>query len=101
MVHGATPDVPVHLSYEERQRIPGERNDTKAEGCVGCLLKCQSTKAMGNRWINPRKQLKTWRQNTCQNLTSEETNKLRSLRGVEVESVFGRLKVDWASADSS
>jgi hypothetical protein len=64
-------------------------------------LKEQRTKAMGNRLVNLGKQLKAWRQIACQNLPSEETNKLRSLQAVEIESVFGRLKVDWASADSS
>lgn len=40
-------------------------------------------------------QLKAWRQQASQNLTSEAGKQLRSLRGVEVESVFGRLKEDW------
>jgi Transposase DDE domain len=40
-------------------------------------------------------QLQAWRQQAKQNLTSDEGKKLRSLRGVEVESVFGRLKEDW------
>ena len=40
-------------------------------------------------------QLKAWRQLASQNLTSQEGLKLRSQRGVEVESVFGRLKEDW------
>jgi hypothetical protein len=39
--------------------------------------------------------LKIWRQQARENLTSEQGKKLRSLRGVEVESVFGRLKEDW------
>jgi hypothetical protein len=40
-------------------------------------------------------QLQAWRQQAKHNLTSDEGRKLRSLRGVEVESVFGRLKEDW------
>jgi outer membrane biosynthesis protein TonB len=73
----------------------GERRCYEAEDCTGCPLKEQCTKAMGNRRVNLGFQLKAWRQQASQNLTSEEGKKLRSLRGVEVESVFGRLKEDW------
>lgn len=79
----------------------GEKRYYDAEDCTGSPLKEQRTKAMGNRRVNLGFQLKAWRQNACQNLTSKETNKLRLLRGAEVESVFGRLKGDWASAVSS
>jgi hypothetical protein len=58
-------------------------------------LKEQCTKAKGNRRVNMAFQLQAWRQQAKQNLTSDEGKKLRSLRGVEVESVFGRLKEDW------
>jgi hypothetical protein len=79
----------------------GEKRNYEAENCIGCPLKEQFTKAMGYCRVNLSFQLKSWRQKACQNLTSEEANKLHSLRGAEVESVFGRLKADWASADSS
>jgi hypothetical protein len=58
-------------------------------------LKTQCTKAKGNRRVEISLQLKAWRQQACQNLTSQKGQKLRSQRGVEVESVFGRLKEDW------
>jgi transposase len=73
----------------------GERRCYEAEDCSGCPLKAQCTKAVGNRQVKLGMQLKTWRQQAHQNLTSEEGKKLRSQRGVEVESVFGRLKEDW------
>ena len=73
----------------------GERRCYEAEDCSGCPLKEQCTKAKGNRKVYLGFQLKAWRQQARQNLTSEEGKKLRSQRGVEVESVFGRLKEDW------
>ena len=73
----------------------GERRCYEAEDCTDCPLKAQCTKAGGNRRVNMGFQLKAWRQQASQNLTSEEGQKLRSQRGVEVESVFGRLKQDW------
>jgi transposase len=73
----------------------GERRCYEAEDCSGCPLKEQCTKAKGNRRVNMAFQLQAWRQQAKQNLTSDEGKKLRSLRGVEVESVFGRLKEDW------
>ena len=79
----------------------GEKRYYEAEDCIGCPLKERCTKVMGNCLVNLDFQLKAWRQKACHNLTSEEANKLHSLQGVEVESVFGRLKADWASADSS
>jgi transposase len=73
----------------------GERRCYEAEDCTGCHLKTQCTKAKGNRRVEISFQLKAWRQQASQNLTSDDGKKLRSLRGVEVESVFGRLKEDW------
>jgi transposase len=72
-----------------------ERRCYEAEDCAGCPLKEQCTKAKGNRRVNMAFQLKTWRQQARENLTSQQGQKLRSLRGVEVESVFGRLKENW------
>ena len=79
----------------------GEKRYYEAENCIGCPLRERCTKAMGYCRVNLGFQLKAWRQKGCQNLTSEEANKLHSLRGVEVESVFGRLKADWVPIDSS
>jgi len=73
----------------------GERRCYEAEDCTDCPLKEQCTKAKGNRKVYLGLQLKAWRQQASQNLTSEVGRRLRSQRGVEVESVFGRLKEDW------
>jgi transposase len=73
----------------------GERRCYEAEDCSGCPLKAQCTKAKGNRRVELSFQLKAWRPQASLNLTSDNGKKLRSLRGVEVESVFGRLKEDW------
>jgi transposase len=73
----------------------GERRCYQAKECSGCPLKTQCTQSKGNRMVYLGLQLKAWRQQACQNLTSEEGQKLRAQRGVEVESVFGRLKQDW------
>jgi transposase len=72
-----------------------ERRCYEAEDCNGCPLKPQCTKAKGNRRVEISFQLKAWRQQAWQNLTNQKGQKLRSKRGVEVESVFGRLKEDW------
>lgn len=74
---------------------PGERRCYEAQDCSDCPLKEQCTRAKGNRQVNMAVQLKAWRQQARLNLTSEQGKKLRSLRSVEVESVFGRLKQDW------
>jgi transposase len=73
----------------------GERRCYEAEDCTGCPLKEQCSKAEGNRKVYLGFQLQAWRQQARENLTSVEGKKLRALRGVEVESVFGRLKEDW------
>jgi len=73
----------------------GQRRCYEAEDCTGCLLKEQCTKSQGNRKAFLGFQLNAFRKQARENLTSEAGTKLRSLRGVEVESVFGRLKEDW------
>ncbi len=73
----------------------GERRCYEADDCIACPLKEQCTKAKGNRKVYLGLQLKAWRKQARDNLTSEAGKKLRSLRGVEVESVFGQLKEDW------
>jgi len=68
----------------------------EAEECTGCSLREKTTKAKGNRQVRMAFQLNIWRQQARQNLTSENGKKLCFLRGMEVESVFGRLKQDWS-----
>jgi hypothetical protein len=67
-------------------------------GCgtwASCPLKPQCTRGVGNHqvWINPT--LNRYQDLVCQKLVSEHGRRLRSRRGVEAESVFGRIKQDW------
>jgi hypothetical protein len=73
----------------------GERRVYEAEDCQGCQLKDQCSRAKGNRRVHISFRLQVWRQQAQQNLNSELGKKLRSLRGVESEGVFGRQKEDW------
>lgn len=83
------------LQIHTENSYRSEKRCYEAEDCSTCPLKPQCTQARGNRVVKLSWQLQAWRHQACQNLTSEQGKKLRSLRGVEVESVFGRLKQDW------
>jgi transposase len=72
-----------------------ERRHYECEGCQGCELKEQCTRAEGNRRIQISFRLREMTKRARANLHSEEGQRLRSRRGVEVESVFGRLKWNW------
>lgn len=75
--------------YQTEQRI------YECESCEDCPLKAECTKATGNRKIQVNFQLWTYRQQARENLLSEEGKRLRSERGIDVETVFGRIKEDW------
>jgi transposase len=62
--------------------------------CQGCALKDTCTKA-DKRQMRVNFQLWKYRQQARENLLSPEGQRLRSQRGVDVETVFGRLKEDW------
>ena len=72
-----------------------ERRCYQAEGCSGCPLHLACNNARGDRRLRIGFQLQAWRLQARENLTSDTGKQLRSQRGVEVESVFGRLKEDW------
>jgi len=72
-----------------------ERRHYECEDCQGCPMKPQCTRAAGNRRIQVSFRLKEMREKAMRNLLSEQGEALRSRRGVEVESVFGRLKHNW------
>jgi transposase len=72
-----------------------ERRHYECEDCRGCPLKEQCTRAAGNRRIEISFCLEKLRRKARDNLHSEKGKELRSRRGVEVESVFGRLKWNW------
>ena len=63
--------------------------------CADCPLKPQCTKALGNRRIEINLTLNRYQQQAREMLISDQGRRLRSRRGVEVETVFGRIKQDW------
>lgn len=63
--------------------------------CADCPTKAQCTRAAGNRRVHVSMSLLKYRERARRSLLSEEGKYLRSRRGVEVESVFGRLKHNW------
>jgi hypothetical protein len=72
-----------------------ERRLYECESCQGCLLKELCHRASGNRQMWMSFQLQVYRQQARDNLLSEVGQRMRSQRGVDVETVFGRLKEDW------
>ena len=63
--------------------------------CAACPFKTQCSRGKGNRqvWVNPR--LNSYQQHAREKLVSDQGIALRLRRGVEVETVFGRVKQDW------
>lgn len=68
------------------------RRHYECETCQDCPLKSQCTKAKGNRLIQVSFQLREFRRQARENLTSAQGQHLRAQRSVEVETVFGHLK---------
>jgi transposase len=89
------------LTYRRTKRdltangYPLERQLYECEDCSECPVKAVCTRAAGNRCVTVSKPLRTYREQAQQKLLSEEGKQLRSRRGVEVETVFGRLKQNW------
>lgn len=73
-----------------------ERRIYQAENCQDCPLKSQCTKSHQNRQIQVSFKLNAFKEMAWINLHTDQGQKLRALRGVEVESVFGRLKNNWS-----
>lgn len=72
-----------------------ERRIYECVNCSNCELKEFCTKAEGNRCIYISFKLNEFRKKARDKLCSEKGIKLRKKRGVEVESVFGRVKQNW------
>jgi hypothetical protein len=68
------------------------RRHYECESCQDCPLKSQCTKAQGNRQIQVSFQLREFRRQARENLTSEEGQQLRAKRAVDVETPFGNIK---------
>jgi len=63
--------------------------------CAVCPLKPQCTRSVWNRRIEVNPTLIQYQQQARERLVSERGRSLRARRGVEAESVFGRIKQDW------
>lgn len=63
--------------------------------CASCPFKTQCTRGAGNRRVLINPTLNHYQEQVSQKLVSEHGVRLRSRRGVEAESVFGRIKQDW------
>jgi transposase len=68
------------------------RRHYECESCQDCPLKSQCTKAKGNRQIQISFQLRQFRSQARENLTSEQGQQLRAKRAVDVETPFGDIK---------
>jgi len=75
--------------------FPTERRVYECESCAACPLKEKCTKAAGNRQIRVGFRLWQYQKQARENLQSKEGRRLRSQRGVDVETVFGRIKECW------
>jgi transposase len=69
-----------------------ERMVYRSTHCEGCQYKEKCCKSTKNRTIEVSPKLIEYRNTARQNLESENGEKLRSQRGVDVESVFGQIK---------
>jgi len=75
--------------YRSEQRV------YECEDCQDCPLKEKCTKAAGNRRARANFQLWVYRDWARENLLSEKGQQMRTQRGIDVETVFGRLKGCW------
>jgi hypothetical protein len=64
----------------------------KSRCCEGCQYKEKCCKGLNNRTIEISPKLIEYKNTARQNLESENGKKLRTQRGVDVESVFGQIK---------
>lgn len=69
-----------------------ERMVYRAQHCDSCRYRQECNKGLGNRTIEISPKLIDYKIIARKNLESEEGIKLRSQRGVDVESVFGQIK---------
>ena len=81
--------------YKSGTGYLSERRCYECEDCRGCSLKPECTRAAGNRRVQISFRLQQMRARARSNLLSDHGKVLRSRRGVEVESVFGRWKHNW------
>ena len=89
--------LPYHGTYRERRAngYLSQQREYICADCSACPVKAQCTHAAGNRRVHVSMPLLAYREQARRKLLSEEGKRLRARRGVEVESVFGRLKHNW------
>jgi hypothetical protein len=82
-----------YTSHEKSDNgYPIELRYYEASACGSCPLKPQCTQAKDNRRMRVSFQLQAFRNQARENLLSEQGEKLRKLRSIEVETVFGDIK---------
>ncbi len=77
--------IKTKTGYESQAKV------YECEGCTGCEFKDKCFRAKGNRTIEIRTKLESYKDQARKNLNSEKGIKLRKQRNVDVEPVFG----DW------
>ena len=85
----------AYLSTSQYQTDNGYRSTRRqsaCENCQDCALKSQCTKAKGNRQSQVSFQLREYRKQARDHLTSETGLQLRARRSVEVETSIGDIK---------
>jgi hypothetical protein len=89
--------LPYRGTYRERRAngYLSQQREYVCGDCSDCPAKAQCTRAAGNRRVHVSMPLLAYRERARRNLLSEEGKRLRARRGVEVETVFGRLKHNW------
>jgi len=88
----------TYLYTRKEKTKNGYPTEKRIYGCVdcqGCPLQEKCTRAAHGRQIRVSFRLWKYREQARENLLSEEGQRLRSQRGVDVETVFGRIKEDW------
>jgi hypothetical protein len=78
--------------YKTTNGYQSTRRHYECESCQDCPLKSQCTKAKGNRQIQVSFQLREYRRQARENLTSERGKQLRAQRSVDVETPIGDIK---------
>lgn len=80
------------IDYETANGYKTQRKVYKATGCAGCELRQRCHKGEGDRRIHISFRLRRFKERARDNLLSEKGKKLRSRRGVEIETFFGNIK---------
>ena len=81
--------------YKTKTGYVNEQRVYECEDCQGCPVKDQCTKAAGNRQVRANFQLWAYREWAREYLLSQKGQQMRNQRGIDVETVFGRVKGCW------